>query len=102
LTRLPNFSRLGSLRSGHLPFKCIDQFSAFKSPNFNACRVNSNTNKTTQRKIKAVSGCLVLKLVTWAYFRIAIFCLSCAYFLTDFGLEGCKMLISMLPVISSL
>ena len=47
----------------------------------------------TQRKIKPVSGCLVLKLVTCACFRRAVSCLSCASFLTGFGFAGCKMLI---------
>jgi len=46
-----------------------------------------------QRKIKPVSGSLVLKLVTCACFRKAVFCLSCAYFLTNLGLEGFNMLI---------
>jgi len=55
-----------------------------------------------QRKIKPVSGSLVLKLVSCACFRKAVFCLSSAYFLTEFGLEGCKMLIDMLPIFSSL
>ena len=45
-TRLPylKFTRLGSVRSSHLPLKMhLVSFRAFKSSYINACRVNSNT-----------------------------------------------------------